>query len=188
VHPDARTTHPPIHPQAFLLGAMKFHCYVAALPAAPAPGARVLLEAIETGGARRCTDACVVVVWARAWEPQARPGYARAHLHCSGLCRLSAAVGCIHHDGGCSRPMFPPWLDVIQMIPSPPPPPRKRVGIAFMASLTRRRRVASAHYRGLEQACCTAVPRAHVRRARRIPGCLFLLPKHVLRPGARNAD
>jgi hypothetical protein len=35
--------------QAFLLAAMKFHCYVKALPAAPAAGAGVLLEAILSG-------------------------------------------------------------------------------------------------------------------------------------------
>lgn len=36
--------------QAFLLGAMKFHCYVRALPAAPAPATAVLLDAVLTGG------------------------------------------------------------------------------------------------------------------------------------------
>lgn len=36
--------------QAFLLAAMKFHCYVRALPAAPAPGTAVLLDAILSGG------------------------------------------------------------------------------------------------------------------------------------------
>lgn len=29
---------------------MKFHCYVRALPAAPAPGTAVLLDAILSGG------------------------------------------------------------------------------------------------------------------------------------------
>lgn len=38
--------------QAFLLGAMKFHCYVRALPAAPAPGTAVLLDAILSGALR----------------------------------------------------------------------------------------------------------------------------------------
>lgn len=49
--------------QAFLLGAMKLHCYVAALPAAPAPGSRVLLEAIETGGRDLGAPARVLVGW-----------------------------------------------------------------------------------------------------------------------------
>ena len=35
--------------QAFAIGAMKFHCYVRAMPAAPAPGSTVLMKAIETG-------------------------------------------------------------------------------------------------------------------------------------------
>lgn len=38
--------------QAFLLAAMKFHCYVRALPAAPATGAAVLLDAILSGALR----------------------------------------------------------------------------------------------------------------------------------------
>ncbi|PSC73504.1 telomerase reverse transcriptase [Micractinium conductrix] len=70
--------------QAFLLGAMKFHCYVRALPAAPAPATAVLLDAVLTG-------------------------------------------------------------------------------IAFMKNLTRRRRVASAHQAGLQTACSTRVPAAHIR-------------------------
>lgn len=35
--------------QAFILGAMKFHCYVDALPATPASDTRVLMDAIELG-------------------------------------------------------------------------------------------------------------------------------------------
>ncbi|KAL4423217.1 hypothetical protein ABPG77_000009 [Micractinium sp. CCAP 211/92] len=70
--------------QAFLLGAMKLHCYVKALPAAPAPGTRLLLDAILTG-------------------------------------------------------------------------------IGFMRTLTRRRRVASAHQQDLQAACCTRIPAAHIR-------------------------
>lgn len=48
---DVITAGPPNHfSQAFLLAAMKFHCYVRALPAAPAPGAALLLDAILSGG------------------------------------------------------------------------------------------------------------------------------------------
>ena len=35
--------------QALAIGAMKFHCYVRAMPVAPTPGSRVLMDAIETG-------------------------------------------------------------------------------------------------------------------------------------------
>ena len=44
-----------------------------------------------------------------------------------------------------------------------PPPMAFAAGIAFMKNLTRRRRVASAHQAGLQTACSTRVPAAHIR-------------------------
>ena len=41
--------------QALLLGAMKFHAYAKALPTAPAPGSRLLVDALDTGVAFMCT-------------------------------------------------------------------------------------------------------------------------------------
>ncbi|KAL4860163.1 Telomerase reverse transcriptase [Chlorella vulgaris] len=88
--------------QAFLLAAMKFHCYVKALPAAPTAGAGVLLEAILSG-------------------------------------------------------------------------------ITFMAALTRRSRVASAHYQGLSVACSTH------RKQTRYTTLLAQLQELVDAPALRSA-
>ena len=121
--------------QAFLLGAMKLHCYVRALPAAPPPGASLLLDAILQGGEG----------WLAGWR------------------RGAAARGC---RAAAERSRLPGRV-ASGLAPTPTQPKGNRLptpaGISFMCGLTHRRRVASAHLAGLEVACATRLPPAHVR-------------------------
>ncbi|GAB4814869.1 hypothetical protein N2152v2_001915 [Parachlorella kessleri] len=76
--------------QAFLLGAMKFHCYVSALPSAPAPSTGVLQAAVERGIAFMYTLTRRRRVRPAAAPPGTRPvnclaQVSRAHVRWLGL-------------------------------------------------------------------------------------------------------
>ncbi len=55
------------------------------------------------------------------------------------------------------------WQTVPSKLCCAAPPRPLLAGIGFMRTLTRRRRVASAHQQDLQAACCTRIPAAHIR-------------------------
>lgn len=83
-------------------------------------------------------------------------GLLRAVCPCGGQ-QLQVAIGCYEHL----------LLLLLCFNSTLPASPRslllRNAGIGFMAALTHRRRVASAHQQGLEVACSTHVPAAHIR-------------------------
>lgn len=129
-----------------MLAAMKFHCYVRALPAAPAAGAAVLLDAVLSGA--QCVHG--------AQMPSKPLALSRICCRVPLVPVTSSAAEilrhCLHVHAGTTLSSI--LLECLF---------RMCAGIAFMYTLTRRRRVASAHQQGLAVECCTRVPQAHVR-------------------------
>lgn len=74
--------------QAFALAAMKFHCYVKSLPATPAAGTKVLMEALEVGISFVCQltrPRCVTPAHRRGVGVPCDPGISPLHVRYLGM-------------------------------------------------------------------------------------------------------